>query len=223
LLKPWRTFTPTIREEILVVIFSRRERLLPLLDAIESGAVSVSQISSARKTSLLAQTVPAIRDRAAKLFGGESIGSRKDIIEKYQPALMLKGDARSGEKVFEKNCMVCHRVGDRGNDVGPNLETVRPWDAEKVMANILDPNREVAPNFVSYEIELKDGSSLAGIIVSETTGSISVKRSDGVQETVLRQNIQRILSSGMSLMPEGLEAAMAPQDMADLLAFVLSK
>jgi putative heme-binding domain-containing protein len=118
--------------------------------------------------------------------------------------------------------MICHRSGDKGNEVGPNLETVRQWDAEKIMANILDPNREVAPNFVSYEIEMKDGASLSGIIVSETAGSISLKRSDGIQETVLRQNIQKISSSGLSLMPEGLEAAIQPEDMADLVSFLLT-
>ncbi|MEO5803908.1 MAG: PVC-type heme-binding CxxCH protein [Verrucomicrobiota bacterium] len=223
LLNPWRSFTPAIREEVLVAIFSRKERLKPLLDAIEDGNVSVAQINQARKTMLLAQTVPALHEQAAKLFGRENVGSRKEVLGEYHSALSLKGDKARGQKVFESNCMVCHRSGDKGNEVGPNLETVRQWDAEKIMMNILDPNREVAPNFVSYEIELKDGSSLSGIIISETAGSISLKRSDGIQETVLRQNIQKISSSGLSLMPEGLEAAVPPHDMADLIAFLLHK
>ena len=135
LLNSWRSFTPAIREEVLTAIFSRKERLKPLLDAIEAGNVSVTQINQARKTLLLAQTVPALREQAAKLFGGENVGSRQEI-EKYQSALALNGDKVRGQKVFESNCMVCHRLGDKGNDVGPNLETVRPWDAE-IMTNIL--------------------------------------------------------------------------------------
>jgi putative heme-binding domain-containing protein len=224
LLKPWRSFTPSMREEVLAAIFSRAERLGPLLDAIDAGTISAGQISQARRTALLSQKNSALREHAAKLFGGENaFGSRKDALKKYQAALSLKGDKVRGRKVFENNCMVCHRAGGIGNDVGPNLETVRQWDAEKIMTNILDPNREVAPNYVSYEIELKDGSSQSGIIASETAGSISLKRADNGQETVLRQNIARISSSGMSLMPEGLEAAIAPQDMADLIAFLLNR
>jgi putative membrane-bound dehydrogenase-like protein len=224
LLKPWRSFTPAVREESLTAIFSRRERLKPLLDVVEAGTISTGEINQSRKTVLLSQKIPALHDHAEKLFGnGTVVGSRKDALEKYQSALALHGDRARGQKVFESNCMVCHRAGDKGNDIGPNLETVRQWDAEKIMTNILDPNREVAPNYVSYEIELKDGSSQSGIIASETAGSISLKRADNGQETVLRQNIARISSSGMSLMPEGLEAAIAPQDMADLIAFLLNR
>lgn len=223
LLKPWRSFTPSMREEILAAIFSRPERLEPLLDAIDAGMVSAGQISQARRTALLSQKNPTLREHAAKLFGGQNaLGSRKDALKKYQAVLSLKGDAIHGRKVFENNCMVCHRAGGTGNDIGPNLETIRQWDPEKIMTNILDPNREVAPNYVSYEIELKDGSSLSGIIASETAGSISVKRADNVQETILRQNIAKISSSGMSLMPEGFEAAIGTQDMADLIAFLLN-
>ena len=223
LLQPWRSFTPAVREEVLTAIFSRAERLKPLLDAIESGDLSAAQISQARRTALTSHSNPAIREHAGKLFGGEAVGSRKDVLQKYQTALSLNGDTSRGQKVFETSCMVCHRSGDKGNEVGPNLETVRQWDAEKIVMNILDPNREVAPNFVSYEIELKDGAAISGIIVSETAGSISLKRADGVDETVLRQNIEKISSSGISLMPEGLEAAIPPQAMADLVAFLLKK
>ncbi len=223
LISGWQSFSPAIREEVLTAIFSRRERLKPLMDAVQNGTIAVAQISASRKTALLAQPVPALKEQAAKLFGADVSRPRKEVVAKYTAALSLKGDKAHGQKVFEANCMVCHRSGGKGNEVGPNLETVRAWDAEKLVANILDPNREVAPNFAGYEIELKDSSSVSGIIVSETAGSISLKRADGAQETILRQNIQKLSSSGRSLMPEGLEAAISPQDMADLAAFLLQK
>ena len=174
LLQPWRSFTPQIREEVLTAIFSRADRLKPLLDAIESGNVSATQISSARKATLVSHSNLAIREQAAKMFGGEAVGSRKEVLEKYKVISSLKGEVARGQKVFETHCMVCHRSGNKGNEVGPNLETVREWDGEKLIMNILDPNREVAPNFISYEIELKDGASISGMIVSETAGKASV-------------------------------------------------
>ena len=86
------------------------------------------------------------------------------------------------------------------------------------MLHILDPNREVAANYIAYVIELKDGSSLSGMIAEETAGGINLKRVGAPEESILRQNIAKITSSAVSLMPEGLESALSLQDMADLLA-----
>ncbi len=221
LLGGWRGFTPAIRGEVMEALFARKERLSPLLAAIESGDIPAAQIPVAKRTVLLAHADAAIRSRAEKLFSAKS-SSRKDVIEKYQPALSLAGDKSRGQKVYEVNCASCHRSGNLGSDVGPNLATIRGWDREKTLLNILDPNREVAPGFVAYSIDLKNGETVGGIIASETATSITLKRAGGLSDTVLRDNVEKISSSGISLMPEGLEAAISPEQMADLLAFVLA-
>jgi putative heme-binding domain-containing protein len=89
------------------------------------------------------------------------------------------------------------------------------------LLNVLDPNREISPNYMNYNILLKNGETASGLIAEETPTSINLKRANNVQETILRRNIESIASSGISLMPEGLEAAIPPQDMADLIAFLL--
>jgi putative heme-binding domain-containing protein len=123
--------------------------------------------------------------------------------------------------VFETACAACHRLGELGQDVGPNLATIRHWNPEQVLINILDPNREVAPNFLGYTVETKDGRTLDGLIVEESVSSITLKRSDGVTETVLRRDVAQLAGSGLSLMPEGLENAVTIGQMADLIAFLL--
>jgi putative heme-binding domain-containing protein len=117
-------------------------------------------------------------------------------------------------------CAACHRYSGRGVDIGPNLETVRGWDREKLLLNILDPNREVAGNYIAYVIDLKDGSSVSGMISEENAASITLKRIGAPEETILRLNIAKITSSAVSLMPDGLESTVPPQDMADLLAYL---
>src|SRR6185369_2804345 len=106
-------------------------------------------------------------------------------------------------------------------DVGPNLATIRQWNPEQVLINILDPNREVAPNFIGYTIETKDGRTLDGLIVDDSAASLTLKRADGLTDTVLRRDIVQLSGSGLSLMPEGLEAAITVEQMADLIAFLL--
>jgi putative heme-binding domain-containing protein len=133
----------------------------------------------------------------------------------------MKGDTSRGRKVFETACATCHRAGDLGKDVGPNLATIRQWNPELVLINILDPNREVAPNFVGYTVETRDGRTLDGLIADESAASLTLKRAEGVTETVLRRDIATISGSGLSLMPEGMESALTVEQMADLIAFLL--
>ena len=91
-----------------------------------------------------------------------------------------------------------------------------------MLINILDPNREVAPNFMSYTVETKDGRTLFGIIADETASGITLKRADGAADTILRSDVASITGTGLSLMPEGLDAAISIGQMADLIAFLLS-
>ena len=90
------------------------------------------------------------------------------------------------------------------------------------MLNILDPNREVKPPFVSYVLVTNAGRILTGMITAETANSITIRRADGTSETVLRIDIEELRSTGLSFMPEGLEKQIDVPAMADLLAYLHS-
>ena len=89
------------------------------------------------------------------------------------------------------------------------------------MIQILDPNREVLANFTQYVVVLDNGRVASGLIASESPSSITLKRAENVQETILRQNIEDIIGSEKSLMPEGLEQKITKQQMSDLLSYLL--
>jgi putative heme-binding domain-containing protein len=207
-----------VRDEVLAVLLARRDRAAELLTALEKNVITVAQLPPARRTQLLAHPDAALKSRAARLFGQGAAASRVAALEKYRSAGSLAGDVVRGQVVFDQNCAACHRLGGRGVEFGPDLETIRGWDREKILLHVLDPNREVAPNYQVYTVELKDGSLLAGMITEETAGSIRLKRIGAAEETFLRQNVVRVTGSPASLMPEGLEGALSVQDMADLLA-----
>jgi putative membrane-bound dehydrogenase-like protein len=222
LLAHWRAQTPAIRAEVITAMLGGRNRVLPLLQAVERGEIPANQIPFAKRATLLRSTDAKVKELAAKLFGDFAPGARKEIVAKYQAALSLKGDATRGRQVFEAACANCHVAGNLGKDVGPNLATIRAWSAEQILINILDPNREVSPNFLAYTVETKDGRTLDGIIVDEGAAGLTLKRADGATETVLRGDLASLSGSGLSLMPEGLEANISIEQMADLLAFLLS-
>jgi putative heme-binding domain-containing protein len=104
--------------------------------------------------------------------------------------------------------------------VGPNLVEFAGKPAEDFVVAILDPNAVIEPKFAAYEVETKDGRSLHGVVKNETATSLSVAQANGLEEKVLRSEIKELRASTLSLMPEGLEQAIAPQDMADLIAWL---
>ena len=220
LLSGWRTYTPAIRTEVINVLLDARSRIPTLIEAIEVGLVPANQVPFARRAALLRAADATTRERLNQIFLPSP--PRKEIIAKYQAALSMKGDAARGKTVFETTCATCHRAGDVGKDVGPNLATIRQWSPDQILINILDPNREVAPNFVGYTVETKDGRTLDGLIADESASSLTLKRAEGVIETLLRSDIAAISGGGLSLMPEGLEAAITVEQMADLIAFLLA-
>jgi putative heme-binding domain-containing protein len=133
------------------------------------------------------------------------------------------GDAEKGRNLFKQNCAVCHRLHGEGIEIGPDLAMVSGKPDEVLLAAVLDPNQAVEARYVSYNVATKNGRELSGIISAETATSLTLRSQGGTEEVLLRGDIAELRSSGVSLMPEGLENVLKPTDMADLLAFVRSK
>lgn len=222
LLANWSSHTPATRAEVIEALLSRPTWIGPLLDAVAAGNVSASQLDAARKEQLLKHRDAAVRRRAAALFGKDAPSPRGDVVARYQKALSLVGDSARGQVVFERECMTCHKLGDKGFSIGPDLATIQNRTPDALMTQILDPNREVLPNYIDYVVGIDDGRVATGIIAVETATSITLRRAQNIETTVLRQNIETIRSTGKSLMPEGFEEKITPQEMADLLALLLA-
>lgn len=116
--------------------------------------------------------------------------------------------------------MSCHRLGGEGFVLGPDLVSVRNAGKEKLLISILDPSREALPQYLAYEIETKDEESLLGVLINETTTSVTRRQAYGKETVVPRTNIATLRSRGQSIMPEEPEAGLEPQHLADLLEFI---
>jgi putative heme-binding domain-containing protein len=89
-----------------------------------------------------------------------------------------------------------------------------------ILLAILRPNAAINPNFLAYEVTLRDGRELSGMVRGENAGGLTVVQAGGLTETVLRRDMESIRALDDSLMPEGLEAGLPPQDMVDLVAWL---
>ncbi|HKS36527.1 MAG TPA: HEAT repeat domain-containing protein, partial [Verrucomicrobiae bacterium] len=220
LLDRWPQFTPRVRNEVIAVLLTRTERVRALLNAAEKGIVLPSDFTALQLQALRDHRDPEIRDAAARHLGASAAGRREEAVRTFLPALPMRGDAAKGKTIYLERCASCHRIGSEGHPLGPDLTTVKTAGKEKLLVGILDPNREVAPSFLNFTVETKSGDVLSGVIASETAGSVTLRGPNGVETVVLRSRIERLQSTGQSLMPEGLEAGLAPQDMADLLEYL---
>jgi putative membrane-bound dehydrogenase-like protein len=216
----WKGLGPALRREATEALLARRDRVVALLDAVEARTIAPNDLDPARRRQLLAQGDAALRDRAKALLGSEPKSDRSAVIASYRKALDLVGDSARGREVFRKHCATCHKAEGVGTDVGPALATITGRTPQDLLIHILDPNREVAPPYVNYNVATTDGQVLTGLIATETTGGVTLKRAEGATDVVPRDRIESLASTGLSLMPEGLEKEVSPEAMADLLAYL---
>jgi putative membrane-bound dehydrogenase-like protein len=144
---------------------------------------------------------------------------RSKVVQGYSAVAQLQGDAQRGHALFTAVCSSCHRLKGEGNELGPDLGTVAGKPMEQLIEAILDPNRAVEQRYLAHTVTLIDGKQITGMIAEETANSITVKLGANA-EVILRHQIRSNETTTRSLMPEGLESVLSPQQVADVLAWM---
>jgi putative heme-binding domain-containing protein len=223
LLASWGSYSPAVRREVVEALFARPARLSEFLTTVEKGQVPPAQIEPARLDQLRDHATLAVRARARKLLAGRAAPDRRKVLEEYRASLDLKADAGRGKAAFKKNCATCHRLEDEGTEVGPDLlSALRNKSREQLLTDILDPSREVDPRYLNYQVSTSSGRVFTGMIVAETASSLTLRRAEKAEDTILRSQIDTIEATAKSLMPEGLEMQLGKQDVADLISYLQS-
>jgi putative heme-binding domain-containing protein len=220
LLARWKQFSPPLRDEAVGILLSRPIWHEALVAAIEKGEIPAGQVSIPHRQRLAALSDPKLAERAKGALAAVALGPRKEILEKYQPVLSLKGDGERGKIVYRRECQNCHKLAGEGHDVGPSLETVQHRSPQEILIHVLDPSREVSPQFLDYAVRLTDGRVVTGLIAGETDAGLTLRRAEKQEESILRSEIAEITSSGKSLMPDGMEQKIKLEEMADLIAYL---
>ena len=212
--------TPPVRRAIVDGLLANTERTKLLLDAIEAGKIKPSELDAAHVTRLNQHRDAAIKERAGKLFAAATPAERAKALADYQPVLTMQADAKRGQVIFEKNCAACHKIAGVGVNVAPDISDSRTKKLDQLLGDILLPNRAIDNNYIGYNVRLLDGTIATGILSAETSTSITLRQQGGKEAVIPRDEIDELKSSGLSLMPEGLERQIPLQEMADLLSFI---
>jgi putative heme-binding domain-containing protein len=180
--------------------------------------VLTSEIDAAHQARLSDYPDPELRKKAQSSFA-QSSGERMAVVARYQPALK-DGDATRGQAIFQKNCTPCHKFKGVGNEVGPNIAARQDKSNDGLLREILDPNRAVDQHFAGYVAVTNDGVVKNGILFEETGNAITLLGQNGEKTVLLRSQLESLTSNGKSLMPEGLEKQITPEEMADLIKYL---
>lgn len=222
LLSGWPGYGIKLRAAALDLLSSRTAWAAALLDRLETDRSMLAQIDAGRRAALGRHASSVIAARATRLFSAGIDPNRQQVIDRTLAAMRpLPRDPARGAAVFNTLCAACHRFGDiAGRAIGPDLAVVKDRSPEYLTTHILDPNRAIEDRYLLYTATTHDGRTLAGLLVGEAGSSVTFLGLDGVEQALLRRDLATLTVTGRSLMPDGLEASLDPQAMADLTAFL---
>ena len=195
-----------------------------LLDLVDRGPESDP---IRREAVAIARQSPAVevRDLFERYIPREERARRLGDVVDRRAILALPGDARRGRAVFVDNpsaqCKMCHRLGDVGQNVGPDLAKVgAKYDRAAMLEQILEPSRTIEPPYLSYLVETKDGRVLTGLVVERTARAVVLRDAQGQTVRIPGVDVERLVPQTRSLMPELLLRDLTAQQVADLLEYL---
>ena len=218
--------TPSVRPSALRVLLSRADWSEALLDGLEQGTIQFGELFLDQKQRLSAHPSRKLAERARKILsrgGGLPNPDRQKVIDELMPLTEQVSDAVAGREVFKKQCAKCHLHSGEGNKIGPDLTGMAVHPKKELLTHIIDPSRSVEGNFRVYSVVLADGRVMNGLLASESKTAIEIFDAEGKKHAIQRDDIEELIASTKSLMPEGFEKQVKPEEIANLLEFLTQR
>ncbi len=208
------------RAELFNAFLSSPKRSEVLVESLEEKKILMRSLSASQLQSLKTIKVPALRSRIDALIANSVDANRAKVIETYTSCLEMPPDIDRGRQVFLTQCAACHKIDNIGVNVGPDISDPRNQTPSQILTSILDPNRAIDNNYFRFSALTVDGQVIDGILTEETATTVTLKNQNNRLTVLERADIESFKSTGISMMPEGLEAQIPAQAMADLIHYI---
>jgi len=148
--------------------------------------------------------------------------AREKVIADMRQLLAARsGDPQQGHQVFTRVCGQCHKIYGAGQEVGPDLTANGRSSFEQLLSNVLDPSLVIGASYQARTVVTSDGRVLTGLLAEDNAQRVVLKLQGGKLETVARDDVEDLRVSQLSMMPEGLETQLKPDELVDLFAFLV--
>jgi putative heme-binding domain-containing protein len=222
-----RTAPTSLQTELALALASNREGAEALLEAVSEGKASARLLQQRKVRDHLTAAKPDnLNERLEKLTANlpTATEERDKLIAQRKAAFNpAKASAAKGADVFKQYCVVCHTLDGQGALIGPQLDGIGGRGVDRLLEDILDPNRNVDRAFRSTLLIMNDGDVQSGLYRRDEGEMVIIAQSNGKEMSVPRKDIKERRTSETSLMPDNFGEAIPNGDFNDLIAFLLSK
>ena len=218
--------TPQAKSAAIRVLLSRPATTTALLEALEAGTADIGDLTLDQKQALRAHPDKDIRTLAEALMakgGGLPDADRDKVLISLLPLCEETGDVVVGKAMYVKYCSRCHMHGTEGKTIGPNLTGMAVHPKHELLTHIIDPSRSVEGNFRIYTVAKTDGLVISGMMSGESRTAITLIDTEAKEHNIPREDIEDLIRSRKSLMPEGFEKQMSADELKSLLEFLTQK
>lgn len=229
LARKYRRFHPDDRSLVIEKLVSRPAFAKVLLDEIESGraAIRVADITAAHARQIRSLEDQSLNQRLADVWGelrdtsAERLAAIDTLKKRLTPEVLAMADRSAGRALFNKACAACHQLFGEGRKIGPDLTGSQRANLDYLLGNIMDPSAVVGKDYRMSIVALTDGRVLNGLVVSKDERTL-VLQTATQQVTVNGRDIEEIVQSSQSAMPEGLLTPLTETQVRDLIAYLQS-
>jgi putative heme-binding domain-containing protein len=226
LAKSYKTFHPSERNAVIETLVSRPAFAKALLDELAAGRISREDVSAYHARQIRSFNDESLTKQLGQVWGEvrESAEDKRALIGKLKatltPETLAKADKSAGRVVFSQVCATCHTLYGQGGQIGPDLTGSGRSNIDYLLENIADPGAVVNADFRLQVVTLKDGRVLNGMVSAKSDRTVTFKTMTE-PVTVERSEIAKQEELSQSLMPEGLLQAFTPEQVRDLIAYLM--
>ena len=218
-------FEPDQQPKAIELLTQRAAWSKVLLEAIGANKIPAAALNVNQVAKLQASRDPDLVKLVTAKWGTvrtERNPQREQVVADMKAFIRrTPGDAEQGQVVFKRVCAQCHKIHGEGNDVGPDITSNGRNDFNQLLSNVFDPSLVIGAAYQARMIRTTDGRVLTGIPSEDNEQRVVLKLQGGKLEVISRDDIESMKTSELSLMPEGLEKQLQPQELADLFAYLI--
>ncbi|HVA51503.1 MAG TPA: PVC-type heme-binding CxxCH protein [Pirellulales bacterium] len=217
-------FSAVVRGDVRETLLSRPRSALALLEQVDRGVLRPDEIPLEQLQRAALHHDAAIDALVRKIWGNIGPGTPEEKladIRRFSNDLRAgEGDRAAGKALFTKHCGICHQLFGEGNHVGPELTKANRGDRNALLTNIIDPSSVVRKEYASYVLATTGGQVLTGILAEQDPASVTLVDAKNQRTRIVREEIDELEESRVSLMPERLLEPLTPQELRDLFAYL---
>ena len=226
LAKVYRKFPPQDRTALLDTLVSRPSFAKALLAEMGAGAIAKSDLTAFHARQIRAFGDEVLTGQLVEVWGElrDSAADKKALVEKLKgdlrPEVLASANLQSGRVVFASVCGACHVMYGEGGKIGPDLTGSGRANLDYLLENIVDPGAVVSADYRMSLLTLVDGRALSGVIAGKDERTVTLRTLTETL-TIDQAEVVKTETSPMSMMPEGLLLAFPPEQVRDLIAYLM--